>query len=94
MNLYTFIFEYRGGSYTSQHRGEDVDAALNAWAEKEVPTVYEIKPKHIKDIRAEIANKNEEPVVVGAGFIKNVWYMSFLSGNTNMRLMIVRTDDT
>lgn len=32
MNKYTFIAEYRGGTYISQFKAKDVDLALIEWA--------------------------------------------------------------
>ena len=64
MSLYTFYFQYKGGSYTSQFKGKTLEKAIRAWAEKEAPTVYAISKKHLKCVQEEIENKYEEPTPV------------------------------
>jgi hypothetical protein len=92
MSLYTFYFQYKGGSYTSQFKGAKLETALHKWVEKELPTVYAISKKHLKCVTEEVVNKYEEPTPVAPDKLKNVWYMGFLSGHTHMHLLIVKTE--
>lgn len=93
MSLYTFHFDYKGGSYTSQFKGATLEDALHKWAEIELPTVYAISKKHLKCVQSEIETKYEEPTQVAPDKLKNVWYMGFLSGHTHMHLLMVKTAD-
>lgn len=87
MDLYTFSFEFKGGSYASQFEGETLYAAIAAWIEKEVPTIYGIRPNDSKRFAEQFVG--ERPTEVGK--LANVWFLSFLSGKSLGRLIVVKT---
>ena len=49
MGTYTFIVEFKGGTYISQHRAPDIIAAFNMWADyfSKEPYVSKMQSKQL-----------------------------------------------
>lgn len=87
MERYTFIAEYRGGTYTSQYDVENLEDGLKLWAEN-VDLKYFSKSKKEKII-AETKDRDLFPVELDG--IKNTWCASYLRGKFELLLNIVKT---
>jgi hypothetical protein len=87
MKKFTFITEYRGGTYISQFEGFDLNALLLVWCEK-LDSRYFTKKKK-EQISIEIKGLNNTPVRVST--LDNVWCSCFLSGKFFLLLTIVET---
>lgn len=71
MVLYTFIMNFRGGTYISQVAGESVRTAMNAWPHQlPIDQIEHMGPASIAEIADAI--KDEEPVAIKG--MKNVWF--------------------
>jgi len=87
MKKYTFITEYKGGTYISQYSAFDINQALLLWAnglEKKYFTAHK-KLKIIEELKYEYLH----PVKIKT--LENVWCASFLSGKYFLLLNIVET---
>lgn len=52
LELYTFILEYRGGTYISQFEATTPEKALERWIEEhDNSVIWKLKDKHTKQIR-------------------------------------------
>ena len=87
MERYTFIAEYRGGTYTSQYDVENLEDGLKLWAEN-LDLKYFSKSKKEKII-AETKDRDLFPVELDG--IKNTWCASYLRGKFELLLNIVKT---
>jgi hypothetical protein len=87
MKKFTFIAEFRGGTYISQYDAENLKVALDIWAEN-LNTKYFSKSKKEKII-VEVNNKDLFPVELDG--IKNAWCGVFLRGKFSLLLNIVKT---
>ena len=89
MPLYTFIMDYKGGTYISQVNASSVKTACKEWAENlEVSEIanFEIKGKEIL-IRE---MKSKEPVALEG--LENVWFVSALIFNNLAAINLIKTE--
>ena len=87
MRKYTFIAEYKGGTYISQYSAFDINQALLLWAnglEKKYFSAHK-KLKIIEELKYEYLH----PVRINT--LENVWCANFLSGKYFLLLNIVET---
>ncbi len=91
MSLYTFLFSYKGEVYTSQYKDDTLEAAVLHWANVELCLINKMKKKHKAVVLEEVETKYEEPTDLA--MLKNVWFMGFVSGHTNMHLYIFKTQE-
>lgn len=87
MRKFTFISEYKGGTYISQYTSEDLCSALNKWSINLDPLVY--SKDDILQLLREIKNEDYMPVAIDV--VENVWCCSFLSDESFLLLNIVET---
>ena len=88
MRLYTFILDFRGGTYISQFKGINVETAMLNWAyELDTKPIAHLRKKHMKKIRKNLG----EDILVEITGTKNVWCHSFLLGKHLALLNIVGT---
>jgi hypothetical protein len=89
MALWTFIADYRGGTYISQCQAPNCLAALTKWA-KAFPEVRGsfIGSKTRAKLIVACRDKSERPIAIAS--VRNVWYWSPLG--MKMVVHIIRTD--
>ena len=87
MERYTFIAEYRGGTYTSQYDAENLENGLKLWAEN-LDLKYFSKSKKEKIIAE---TKYPDLFHVELVGIKNTWCRSYSGGKFYLLLNIVKT---
>lgn len=87
MNKYTFIAEYRGGTYISQFKAKGLDLALIEWA-KNLNKKYFSPHKKAKIIE-EIKNNDFPPLPING--VDNVWSSNYFSGKFFLLLNIIET---
>jgi hypothetical protein len=84
MNLYTIIFDYRGGTYISQVEAEDENQALILWGQNINPEEIQflgkkLKEKLNKEIHEMLYEIESGPTPING--VKNCWCAGiFLSG--------------
>jgi hypothetical protein len=90
---YTFIMNFRGGTYCSQLKAFDIEQALNKWTNKIKKDSAEIKYltlDKLTKLKAEIGNGERPTKLKG---LKNIWFSFFLLTNKDeIYLHIIKTD--
>lgn len=89
MHLYTFITEYKGGTYIIQVKARQVEEAARKWA-------GEMLSEHIPGLNKEsfqlaFQERMSEFKLAKIDDTKNVWYMHFFSGRNRMEVHVVNT---
>ncbi len=82
---YTFIFEYKGGTYIRQLQAADINKAVNIWLLVIAQDVPDLSAVEEKKLINEI--KRETPTLLSN--MDNVWQMFFLIGEPSSLLTIV-----
>ncbi|WP_299840337.1 hypothetical protein [uncultured Tenacibaculum sp.] len=96
MDLFTFIFEFRGGTYTSQLKAIDINKALLNWTEKlkkDSNQIDHLGPKTIIEIKDKLFNLdiNEKPTMLSD--MKNIWCITLNTKKGFGLINIVKTVD-
>ncbi|MEC5146509.1 hypothetical protein [Chitinophaga sp. 212800010-3] len=73
MTIYTFVAEFRGGTYISQIRATDVNSAMILWGKSLDLTQIKFLGDKGK-IELQVKLDNESPTEVRE--VENVWYFS------------------
>ena len=89
MHLYTFITEYKGGTYIIQVKARHVEEAALKWAD-------EMLSEHIPGLDGDVfksafQERMSEFKLAKIDETKNVWYMHFYSGRNKMEVHAVNT---
>jgi hypothetical protein len=93
-NTFTFITDFRGGTYISQVKANDVDAAVISWVEqlKEAKnSIKHLREKTIAQIYQEAQDQDHRPGALEG--VKNVWCTSFATKTGFLLVNIVQTHD-
>ena len=89
MNLYTFITEFKGGTYIIQVNGSQVDEAARKWASEIVSA--DIPGLDSDAFTSAYEERMNEFKLSEINDIKNVWYMHFFSGRNRMEIHGINT---
>jgi len=88
--LYTFILDFKGGTYISQFRGSSPEEALQNWiARVEIEPIQGLKEKH----RVKLQESFDEDGFVPIDTVANVWCYSFLLKRNSGLLNFVCTSE-
>lgn len=85
MKKYTFIAEFRGGTYISQHRASHILKALELWGMSLDTSIY--TQRIITKLQNEIDEEKPTPIKD----VDSVWCCSFSLYNSFLLLNIVET---
>lgn len=91
-STYSFIVDFRGGTYCTQVQAEDLNKALRAWTEKleqEKKEIPFLGDKTIAELKNEINDPDLTPVRL-QGLI-NIWCAIYLTKNGTFSINIVKT---
>ncbi len=91
---YTFVMEFRGGTYCSQLKAIDIEQALNKWTNELTKDRSEVKYltlDKLTKLKEEIRN-GERPIKIKG--LKNIWFTSLLTTRDKIYLNIIKTDTT
>jgi hypothetical protein len=91
--LYTFIVDFRGGTYCSQIVAKDIDDAPTKWIEKLQVEKKEIKylgPKIIEQLKREIKDVDNKPTCLTG--LDNIWFSLYSTTNGSFWVNIVLTE--
>ncbi len=91
--LYTFLVDFRGGTYCTQVNADSLDKSLYNWIEKLKVEKSEIKylgDKIIKQLESEIRNPDNKPVLL-TGLI-NIWFTIYSTRIGNFEVYIIQTE--
>jgi len=87
MKKYTFVIEYKKGTYICQYRASNLLEALNLWRTNLDRNIY--TEKDIHQIHKEINDNDYFPTPIES--VDNIWCCTFLSGRSFLLLNIVET---
>lgn len=87
MKKYTFIADYKGGTFISQYTADDLIEAERMWANNLSPRY--ISPKKVKQILAQIEEGESTPTPITG--VDSVWFDLFLLYEKCLYLNIVET---
>jgi hypothetical protein len=93
LSTFTFIADFRGGTYCSQVLANDVNHAVSAWIKKLKLDINEIQylgDKIIKNLEVESNKIDNQPVQLRG--LKNVWYSHYSTRKGSFRVNIVKTE--
>lgn len=91
---YTFILEFRGGTYCSQVKAGDIEKAIDKWTDKITKDRHQIKflTLHKLDkLKREIKGGARPSKLKG---LKNIWFTLLLTTKDRMYINIIKTDTT
>jgi hypothetical protein len=91
--FYTYIMEFRGGTYVSQVKADSLKDSILAWIleiEKVIDGIMYLGIKTVFEIKEMFSNdKIEEPSLLTG--LKNVWYLGIYTRVGVLRINIVNT---
>ncbi len=90
---YSYIVEFRGGTYCCQVEAEDFKASLQGWLTKINDEKSEIKylgNKTLEEIANQMKDEDAQPVLLNG--LKNIWYTSLSTSQGILYMYIVQTD--
>ena len=86
MKLFTFIADYKGGTYISQYMAKTLEEALNLW----INNVDFFNEKQLKSLKKNIEYGDTEfPTKLGG--LSNVWCTCYIVLGTLLLLNIIET---
>lgn len=90
MKLYTFIVEFKGGTFISQHRASDIMTAFYAWADyfSKEPYVSKMQSKQLLE---DVKDKDVDLWPTEISELVNVWYWISILWGKPLHLNIVKT---
>ncbi|VXB79680.1 conserved hypothetical protein [Flavobacterium sp. 9AF] len=94
LELYTYILEFRGGTYSTQVYAENLSISIEKWLEKLIEEKNEIKylgNTTIINLKSQIKNKQESPTSLKG--LKNIWYfrLNFKQGVFSVNIIKTST---
>jgi hypothetical protein len=92
---YTYILEFRGGTYTSQVQSETLETSIEKWIEKireEREQIDQLGLKTIEEIMGQLLGEtsDEKPVLLNG--LLNVWYFTISTKKGFGTVHIIKTD--
>lgn len=75
--LYTYILEFKGGTYITQILSDSLEESLSTWliqVEKEIKEIKHLGVQTIIQIREQLSNNEIDKPTLLTG-LKNVWYV-------------------
>ena len=95
MKLFTYILDFRGGTYISQVQSDSLENSLNVWIlqiEKEVNEIKYLGHKTINQMKEMQRNGGIEIPTKLIG-LNNVWYNEISTSSGYLRINIVLTSN-
>lgn len=90
-SLFTFVVEFRKGTYVSQVRSTGVSEALRNWADKvDTKTIKNLDVKTLSFIREQVSSREFDKPTKIAG-IRNTWFTILLTKKGAFYISIVKT---
>ncbi|GBC59938.1 hypothetical protein DENIS_0880 [Desulfonema ishimotonii] len=91
LNLYTFVLDYRGGTYISQIKGLSPENAAEEWIKKKLDLqALGVRDYNVEDILTDVDRSEESPAPLCD--LTNVWCMTFLLDDDLALVNIIKTN--
>ena len=91
--MYTYVVDFRGGTYCSQVKANNIIESLTNWIEEINKSQTEIKflgRKTILELKQIIKEENNQPTQLND--LKNIWYTLFSTKAGVFHINIIKTD--
>jgi hypothetical protein len=95
-SLFTYICEFRGGTYTTQVQSSNLKSSIKDWIEKikdEQEQIDQLGSKTIEEIQGQLLKKkklDENPIILNG--LVNVWYLSISTKQGFGSINIIKTE--
>ena len=89
MHLYTFITEYKGGTYIIQVKARHIEEAAPKWADEMLSE--DIPGLDRESFKSAFQERMDDFKLAKIDDAKNVWYLHFFSGRNRMEVHAVNT---
>ncbi len=90
---FTFIADFRGGTYCSQVQARDLGASIQEWIKhitKEQAQIQYLGNKVIEQLKREAANEDYRFDPLNG--LKNIWYTSYTTSQGSFHIHVIQTD--
>jgi hypothetical protein len=90
---YTFVANFRGGTYCAQVKASDVNESVLRWIELINANKSQIKylgDKVIGDLKGEAANEDFRPVALEG--LEKIWFVIYGTRKGSFHINIIQTD--
>nr|WP_299417086.1 hypothetical protein [uncultured Emticicia sp.] len=89
MNIYTFIMEFRGGTYINQVSANNIEESINVWSNQlDISQIAHFGQKAKENLIKSISNE----MVTELNSVKNVWFFCITINVGFLMVNIVKTD--
>jgi hypothetical protein len=92
-HTFSYIVEFRGGTYCCQVTSKDLKNSLQSWLTKIKEQKEEIKflgDGTLKEIAAIVEGDDYQPVMLKG--LKNIWFMHIPTAQGGLHINVVKTD--
>lgn len=89
---FTFIADFRGGTYCTQVQAENINKSVLAWTEKlklEKKEIQYLGDKVIEELRRDSTDKDNQPTPLTG--LKNVWCALYTTSQGKISVNIIQT---
>jgi hypothetical protein len=93
MYTFSYITEFREGTYCAQVEAENLDGSLQEWLtviKEQKGEMKHLGDSTIEEIAEAIEMENYQPVALSG--LKNIWYMHISTRQGSFDINIVKTD--
>jgi len=88
MHIYTFITAFRGGTYISQVKGDDINAAIVLWSRSlDLTQIKFLGEKGKRELQMQLDDENPTKI---AG-VENVWFLCYTIMAGILMVNVVKT---
>lgn len=90
---FTFIVNFRGGTYCTQVHASEVVKSIHKWIEqitKEKDQIQYLGDKIIEELKKEAGNVDNKPVPLNE--LKNIWFTKYTTKKGSFHINIIQTD--
>ncbi|MEN2400976.1 hypothetical protein GKZ90_0014415 [Flavobacterium sp. MC2016-06] len=94
-HIFTYIVEFRGGTYCTQVHAENVEASISKWLDnikKEKNEIMFLGDKTIHALECQINSPIYPPTQLDR--LKNIWFLSLNSKSGSFSINIVKTSNS
>ncbi len=92
-HTFSYIVEFRGGTYCSQVQAEDLNGSLQNWLARigdEQAEIRHLDEKTLEEVANIVKNEDEIPIMLRG--LKNIWFMYIPTSKGAFNINIVQTD--
>jgi hypothetical protein len=92
MPVYSFIMDFRGGTYISQTTAPNLNKSVELWAKNLNTEILYLGDKSKKQLIADIPELIDEEEFVNIDTMKNIWFGMYRFKTGLAKIHIIKTD--